>query len=148
MSTTREAAITALIAKLGTITIGNGYAVTVKKVQRSDRKQLLYENGYPAIVVLDKGDASILRKTGGLADIYTRIELVCYVRSRTTMSMDMNTLDVAIKSAIGQDATFGGAIAYASVLSDMQKDLTGDDDVASFIRPIQLFYEAQYSNGM
>jgi len=146
--TTREQAIVALENRLATITVANGYAVEVKKVQRSTRTQLLYENGYPAVAVVDTGDSDIQYKTGGLADIYTVVKLVCYVRGRTAMSSRMNELDLAIKKAIAADPTLAGAVAHATIQGDADKDLSGDDDVASFTRPIRLFYEGSYSGGM
>lgn len=146
--TTREQALTALEARLATITIANGYAVEVKKIQRSNRMQLLYENGYPAIAVIDTGDSDIQYKTGGLADIYTIVKLVCYVRSRTAMSVRMNEFDLAIKKAIAVDPTLAGTVAHATIQGDAEKDLSGDDDVASFTRSVRLFYEGTVTQGM
>jgi len=146
--TTREQVLDALVTRLQTITTANGYTLNIGLVKRSIRMHLLYENAYPAIQIEDGSTETIEYKTGGLADIYFTAKLSVWVRSRTSMSESMNAVDLAIKKAIATEATLGGLVAHATIQGEVDKDLTGDDDIAKFIRPIRIFYEGQYTEGM
>lgn len=143
----REAAIVAIIVNLNAITIANGYTVDVGKVFRYNDKEQIPASGYPAIMVTDNDDEERLPKAGGYADVYFTLNLQGYVRSRDSASTSMNALDVAIKKAINADRTLSGTVANLTILPRLVTDLEGNEIESAFIRPIQVYYEANEANG-
>ena len=143
----RESAIAVLVSNLQAISTLNGYSIEVGSVIRYDDKEQIPASGYPAIMVTDNDDEERFPKAGGYADVYFTVNLKGMVRSRDAASTAMKALDVAIKKAVNKDRTLGSSVANISIMPRLVTDLDGNETEAAFIRPVQIYFEANEANG-
>jgi len=137
----REAIIDALVALLEA-------SASIKHVSRVNKEETLSAQQLPAVLVVDDADEEIEWKTGGLADVYFTIRLIGVVMERSDMSQAQNELDVAIKSIIGSNPTVSGTAIHATILPLQSKNLADTDSVATFERPVRMFYEGSVTGGL
>jgi len=135
----RELAIQAVIDLLNAMP-------EVAKVLRTDTVTKIARTAFPAVIVLDDGNETRNPKTSGMADVFFTLYLKGAVIGKD-QSKAMNSLDKAIKAAIYADLTLGGTVANVKILPREQTDLDGGETLATFIRPIEIYYEANEANG-
>ena len=135
----RELAIQAIISVLNAMP-------EVAKVLRTDTVTKIARTAFPAVIVLDDGNETRNPKTNGMADVFFTLYLKGAVIGKD-QSTAMNNLDKAIKAAIYADLTLGGTVANIKILSREQTDLDGGETLATFVRPIEIYYEANEANG-
>jgi len=135
----REQVISALVALMQGI-------AQVKQVLTYDDPDRIASTGIPAVMVVDAGEERTPR-TGGLADIYLTVNLRGVVQSTDSAETQANALDRGIKAAIAGDRTLGGLVAHVTVEPRSEIDLTGDEALAIFTRPVRVYYVADEALG-
>lgn len=135
----REQVIEALVAKM------QGLA-SVKQVLAYDDLDRIAATGIPAVMVIDTDEERIPR-TGGFADVYLTVELKGVIRATSDAEKRINALDKEIKAAIAADRTLGGLVAYVDIEPRADSDLSGDEALAIFTRPVRVYYVANEAQG-
>jgi len=143
----RESSIATLVSNLQSISIAGGYTLDIGSVIRYNDKEQIPASGYPAIMVTDNDDEERLPKASGFADVYFTVNLQGFVRTRDIASTAMNELDVAIKKAVNADRTLGASVANVTIMPRTITDLDGNETESAFIRPVQVYFEANEANG-
>lgn len=145
----REASLVKLEALLNTISTGNGYSVTVKKVSRQfEDIDSIANTSFPCLIIEDDGEEEITRKTGGFADVTFTVHIFGLVKEANNLSTAMNSLDVSLKKAIGSDITLGNTVVYVEVMPYIERSGTEHRPHGYFVRPLEITYEGQTGDGL
>lgn len=145
----REASLVKLETLLNTITVANGYAVTVSKVLRQFKEiDDIANTSFPCLIIEDDGEETITRKTGGFADVTYTVHIFGYVKDANNLSTAMNNLDTSLKKAIGSDVTLGNTVVYVEVMPYVERSGTEHHPHGFFVRPLEITYEGQTSEGL
>lgn len=145
----RESALVALEELIENISISTGYEVDIKSVSRQFRNiDDVAATEIPMVIIEDDGEEIINWNTGGFADVSFEVNLVGYVVSNDELSTKLNNLDRQVLKAIGSDLTLGGVVSDITPLPYTERSGTQFAPYAFFVRPVQITYEGQLSEGL